>query len=228
MDAEDVKNRFQDILPPDSAKNVTEINKQNRKMIVNDPIEPSQTQQSIIKPKNLYPLEIDRETTVDPMLTKPDQDANTVQTPGHMDEPSESRENIYKVNQPSLNTETAKTDTQTIPVSPEPTTIGNEDPSTPTEVSPTEPLEAETIAKDNVVDTDTETGTAGLPDPATRAANAIKDQMQEPKIYDTNTYHVPINETTHSHGGVKSALVFGAIFAVVVVGGLIFVLSIFS
>ena len=67
-----------------------------------------------------------------------------------------------------------------------------------------------------------------LPDPATRAANAVKDEMQEPRIYDTTAYHVPIKDTVHNHGGVKSALIFGVIFAIVVVGGLILVLSRFS
>lgn len=62
----------------------------------------------------------------------------------------------------------------------------------------------------------------GLPDANASAANKIKDEMQEPKIYDTTAYHVAIKETVHGHGGLKGAFIFGTIFAIVVVGVIVF------
>ena len=61
-----------------------------------------------------------------------------------------------------------------------------------------------------------------LPDDTEKAANAIKDGMQEPKLYDTTAYHVPIKETHHGHGSTKAALVFGALCALIAVGGALY------
>lgn len=55
-----------------------------------------------------------------------------------------------------------------------------------------------------------------LPDESEKTASDLKDGMQEPKLYDTTAYHVPIKETHHGHGSAKAALVFGALCAVVV------------
>lgn len=63
-----------------------------------------------------------------------------------------------------------------------------------------------------------------LPDTSERTASAIKEGMQDPKLYDTTAYHVPIKETHHSHGGLKAALAFGIVFAAAVVGGAIYLI----
>lgn len=57
--------------------------------------------------------------------------------------------------------------------------------------------------------------------PDTPSSNDLKnaeksDTMQQPKIYDTNEYFVPIHETSHTHGFVKGSLIAGFIAAVLV------------
>jgi hypothetical protein len=54
-------------------------------------------------------------------------------------------------------------------------------------------------------------------DPGKKVAEAAKAEMQEPKIYDTKEYYVPIGKMHHKHGSKKGAFVFGVICAVVVV-----------
>jgi hypothetical protein len=57
-----------------------------------------------------------------------------------------------------------------------------------------------------------------LPDPGETAAIEAKEGMQNPKIYDTKEYYVPIGQAHHKHGSFKLALLFGIICAVIVVG----------
>lgn len=40
--------------------------------------------------------------------------------------------------------------------------------------------------------------------------------MQQPKIFDTNEYFVPIHETSHRHGFVKGSLIAGLVAAILV------------
>ncbi|MEI6237385.1 MAG: hypothetical protein WCP03_02185 [Candidatus Saccharibacteria bacterium] len=57
-----------------------------------------------------------------------------------------------------------------------------------------------------------------LPDPSQPANDDTNQDMQDPKIFDTKEYHVPIGNTHHSHGSLKMALVFGVLCAAIVVG----------
>jgi hypothetical protein len=54
-------------------------------------------------------------------------------------------------------------------------------------------------------------------DPGKKAAETAKADMQEPKIYDTKEYYVPIGRAHHKHGGLKGPFVFGIICAIIVV-----------
>ncbi|HUD03386.1 MAG TPA: hypothetical protein VMR51_01205 [Patescibacteria group bacterium] len=67
--------------------------------------------------------------------------------------------------------------------------------------------------------------TDALPDPGEKAAVEAKETMQDPKIFDTKEYYVPIGNTHHGHGHLKAALLFGVICAVVVIGAAIYIMS---
>lgn len=56
---------------------------------------------------------------------------------------------------------------------------------------------------------------AGLDD-SQRATAAAKEAMQEPKIYDTKAYYVPIGNSHHKHGHVAGAIVAGILTAAAV------------
>jgi hypothetical protein len=64
-----------------------------------------------------------------------------------------------------------------------------------------------------------------LPDPGEKVAAEAKDNMQDPKIFDTKEYYVPIGNTHHGHGHLKAALLFGVIFAIIIIGGAIYTMS---
>jgi len=66
------------------------------------------------------------------------------------------------------------------------------------------------------------TASDALPDPGQTASDEAKEEMQDPKIFDTKEYYVPIGVTHHSHGGLKMAFAFGILCAVVVVGAILF------
>ncbi len=61
-------------------------------------------------------------------------------------------------------------------------------------------------------------------DSSKKAADAAKTEVQEPKIYDTKEYYVPIGKTHHKHGGAKGAFIFGIICAVVIVAAALYVM----
>jgi hypothetical protein len=60
------------------------------------------------------------------------------------------------------------------------------------------------------------TAVDSLPDPGQKKAEELQENMQEPMLYDTKEYYVPIGKAHHSHGGIKGAFIFGAICAVIV------------
>lgn len=58
-----------------------------------------------------------------------------------------------------------------------------------------------------------------LPDDNDKRTAEITDNMQSPKIYDTNEYFVPIKNTSHNHGGAQiilAGLLSASIVAVIV------------
>jgi hypothetical protein len=64
--------------------------------------------------------------------------------------------------------------------------------------------------------------TDALPEASQPATDEAKDEMQDPKIYDTKEYYVPIGNSYHSHGGLKMAFAFGILCAVIVVGAIVY------
>ncbi len=64
-----------------------------------------------------------------------------------------------------------------------------------------------------------------IPDVSQKLTAVAEANMQQPKVFDTNEYFVPIEETVHKHGHVRESLIFGSILAIVVVVAMIFVLS---
>jgi len=91
------------------------------------------------------------------------------------------------------------------------------------EESDPEPKEAEEPADDSkIIPAEPFAATDALPDPGETAADEAKDDMQDPKIYDTKEYFVPIGNTHHKHGGLKMAFAFGILCAAAVVGAIFY------
>jgi hypothetical protein len=61
-----------------------------------------------------------------------------------------------------------------------------------------------------------------LPDPSQPANDDSDLDMQDPKIFDTKEYYVPIGNTHHGHGSLKMALAFGVLCAAIVIGGVLY------
>lgn len=236
MDANDVKKKFFDITPPSSAASNSKAPKivpQKRQVMVSEP--DSQPADVLLPPSEVG---TSSEKTVKPPTT---QKAKTILPPAPEEtaakKADDTKEDSVKeaesiVPSPSVETEVAEASegqttelppselTDSTPASsdempavdPLPTSTAQEPEEAP--VSEPEPEDKETPV------TDTFSAKDSLPDDSQKAADAIKTEMQEPKIYDTTAYHVPIKETMHGHG-VTSAFVFGAIFAVITVAGII-------
>ncbi len=61
-----------------------------------------------------------------------------------------------------------------------------------------------------------------LPDHSQKNTKDTKDVMQQPTVYDTKEYYLPIKESHHGHGSKKQAIIFGIIFAVALIALLVF------
>lgn len=55
-----------------------------------------------------------------------------------------------------------------------------------------------------------------------KVSSATND-MQQPRIYDTKQYYVPINDTKHKHGFIAGTIIAGLVTAILVVGVLVMV-----
>ncbi|MCA9350119.1 hypothetical protein H6794_00550 [Candidatus Nomurabacteria bacterium] len=84
------------------------------------------------------------------------------------------------------------------------------------EVAAEQPLEAETGTIIN------HEPTTGLPDSADKLAHQSEAKMQTPKLFDTKEYHLPISQSTHSHGFLVGSIIFGVLFAIALVGLVVF------
>jgi hypothetical protein len=63
-----------------------------------------------------------------------------------------------------------------------------------------------------------------LPDPGEKVTEVVQENMQNPKIYDTKEYYIPIGHAHHKHGSLKMAFIFGIICALAVVGAAVYVM----
>lgn len=55
--------------------------------------------------------------------------------------------------------------------------------------------------------------------------NTDTEDAQQPRIYDTKKYHVPINDTNHKHGFLLGTIVAGVLTAAIVLGALILIVK---
>jgi hypothetical protein len=55
-----------------------------------------------------------------------------------------------------------------------------------------------------------------------KATTAIKQTMQDPKIYDTKVYYVPIGKTHHKHGHVAGAVLAGLLAGAAAIGAILY------
>ncbi|MFO0882028.1 MAG: hypothetical protein U0491_01085 [Candidatus Saccharimonadales bacterium] len=226
MDANEVKKKFFDVTPP--AESAPKASTKKRQLVVVDsnadaeditplPSEFNKTDDTTETTK----VEVKREKVIQP----PTLEAAPEQTP------TDTKESEKVVEQPtgSAPEETAEVAKDEDGIEePKVETIGV-DPIPANEEKPAEPVEEpkpEPEDKDVPI-ANTFTTIDSLPDDNQKAADAVKTDTQEPRLYDTKAYHIPIKETTHGHG-TKSAFVFGALFAVVFVGGLVYVLAVIA
>lgn len=64
-----------------------------------------------------------------------------------------------------------------------------------------------------------------LPDHSQKNSKKTREAMQQPTVYDTKEYYLPIKELHHGHGSKKQAIVFGIIFAAIIVAAAVFYLA---
>jgi len=220
MDSNEVKKRFvNDVSAPVATKSAPVLETKKRQTIVVSDDLADQTNVDPLLPPSEYTAHKDAAPTSAEKVIQPPSAA--------MDEPTQAKP--IKVA-----SETSPVITEAEEPVPAPAELAEEAPKVAAEVPAVDPLPesvpeeqkeepAEEIPEDKDEPMpDTFEASDALPDSSERAANEIKDGMQDPKLYDTTAYHVPIKETHHSHGGVKAALVFGALFALIVVGGAVY------
>lgn len=56
-----------------------------------------------------------------------------------------------------------------------------------------------------------------------RAISTAPTDLQQPRIYDTKQYYVPINDTKHKHGFLVGTIIAGVVTAVIAVSVLAFI-----
>jgi hypothetical protein len=76
--------------------------------------------------------------------------------------------------------------------------------------------------EDKPVNTEPFAASDSLPDASEKAAASTKEVMQEPKIFDTKEYYVPIGDAHHAHGHGRTSLLVGLLVAAIVVGVAVF------
>lgn len=226
MDANEVKKKFFDVTPPTASAPKTPA-KKRQLVVVNSNVEaedttplPSEFNETDGAAETTK-VEVKREKVIQP----PSPEITPELTPADVKEPEKAVEQPAET-VPDETAEGTQEETKAEEVAPEPIGV---DPISVAEQQPAEPKEefkSEPEDKDVSV-ASTFTAIDSLPDDNQKAADAVKTDTQEPRLYDTKAYHIPIKETTHGHG-TKSAFVFGALFAVVFVGGLVYVLAVIA
>ncbi len=224
MDANDVKKKFFDVTPPSTSP--AKVSPKKRQVIVNEPNEESNdtilptTEFEEAKPPEAAKVEVKREKIVQP----PESDDKSEEAK----EKTEPTPETLTVASPVVETEEVNSQIEPeVEKTPEDVPLKEELGVNPLPTVEPE-QEAPTITNPEPEDVDTPitttySATDSLPEDTT--TDATKTETQEPKIYDTTAYHIPIKETTHGHG-TKSAFIFGTVFALVFVGGLVYVLAV--
>ncbi len=63
------------------------------------------------------------------------------------------------------------------------------------------------------------------PDSSQLMTAKAEEEMQNPKLFDTKEYHLPITQSVHGHGSKAVAIVFGIIFAILALAAALYVLQ---
>jgi len=219
MDSEKVKKKFFDITPPQPSAAPSAPTVPKRQMIaVSEATDVPVADDPLLDSK---PAQIHKVDDIVPIATKEteaDTPADIVEAPKTVDKDAvevakEVPESAVAVEATEPVVATPKAEATTVEPLPETTADTTE--ANATDASTTIDSK-ETLVKEQYEATD------ALPDPSQTAAKNIQASMQEPKIYDTTAYHIPIKDAGHGHGGVKMAFLFGAIFAVIVVAGVVY------
>lgn len=232
MDSNEVKKRFvNDVTPPTSVATAPVVEPKSRQtIIVNEPTDEPHIDPLLAPTEYMSHKKAVVASSPEKVIEVPAEPSKTATTDAP---PSDSRSDSEIKSASDLDVVPAPEELKEQPVAKEieAEVVPKEaveapavNPLPETSNSETEPeleVDPEPADKDEPVSDNYEVSDA-LPDDSTRAANDIKQGMQDPKLYDTTAYHVPIKETHHSHGGVKAALTFGVFFAAAVVGGAIY------
>lgn len=219
MDSEKVKKKFFDITPPQPSAAPSAPTVPKRQMIaVSEATDVPVADDPLLDNKAAQIHKVDDIAPIASKEAEADTPADTVKAPKTVDkdvvdavkeEPEVAA--VAEVTEPVI----AAPKAEATIVEPLPETTADTTETNASDASATVDSK-ETLVKEQYEATD------ALPDPSQTAAKNIQASMQEPKIYDTTAYHIPIKDAGHGHGGVKMAFLFGAVFAVIVVGGVVY------
>ncbi len=223
MDAKDVKKKFFDVTPPSSSKGAPALKTKSRQVMVKTEDEPK-LEDPLLAPSDgssesahgELVLKVPEQVIEPPVevATEPKEEPTAIELPPSpiSEEPKEPVEE-----KPALAVPPPEHDMPAVNPLPETT------PEEPAEEAEAEKEQAE--ADKDVAAPEPFAATDALPDSSTLAANEAKDGMQDPKLYDTKAYHVPIKETHHGHGSAKAAFAFGIVCAVGAVAGAVYFMA---
>ncbi|MBP9820696.1 hypothetical protein KBC85_00985 [Candidatus Saccharibacteria bacterium] len=112
-----------------------------------------------------------------------------------------------KIDPPSLQNHSGKV---IVPVSEQPEVANNKE-ADDNDVKPSPPVKEELPkpTKESPLSTDINIDSL--------SNDSITNNMQQPRIYDTKQYYVPINDTNHKHGFIVGTIIAGVVTAVLAV-----------
>ena len=125
------------------------------------------------------------------------------------EEKKNDRAGEAKIDPPSLQNHSGKV---IVPISEQTTITENKEVDDNEKSTQTETVESTEIKKEALGFTDLNVNSS-----INNVTNA-KEDMQQPRIYDTKQYYVPINDTKHKHGFIVGTIIAGLVTAILVVG----------
>lgn len=123
------------------------------------------------------------------------------------DEIKNDKDTEPKIDPPSLQNHAGKV---IVPVSEQPEVANKKEaddndvkPQPPEKEEPPKPTKESSLSTDINIDS--------------LSNDSITNNMQQPRIYDTKQYYVPINDTNHKHGFIVGTIIAGVVTAVLAV-----------